>query len=65
MIQNDYLSHILIDGDLANGAVRVGTSSSALTAIQISRLRCDDKRVKIDVNGYLREDANGFKVIIK
>ena len=57
--------HILIEGDLANGAVRVGTSSSALTSLQLSRLRYDGKRVKIDENGYLREDANGFKVIIK
>ena len=54
-----------IDADLGNGAIRFGTTENALTKRQLARLRHGTARVKLDANGYLRDDIRGTTFTIR
>ena len=54
---------ITVDADLANGAVRFGTTDAGLTKAQLSKMRYCSRRVYLDSNGYLR-DAGVFGTVI-
>ena len=54
-----------IDADLGNGAIRFGTTENALTKRQLARLRHGTARVKLDANGYLRDDIRGMTLTIR
>lgn len=54
-----------IDADLEHGAVRFGTSASALTPAQLARLRTNGHHVLLDENGYARENVTGMVILLK
>ena len=54
-----------VEADLAAGAVRFGTSTSALTSAQLRRLKYNGHSTVLDENGYLRENNAGFFLIVK
>jgi hypothetical protein len=54
-----------VEADLADGAVRFGTSASALTSAQLRRLKYNGHSTVLDENGYLRENNAGFFLIVK
>lgn len=54
-----------IDADLSKGAVRFGTTGNALTQQQLARLRHGKVRVKLDANGYLRDNIKGTSLVIR
>lgn len=54
-----------IDADLSNGAVRFGTTGNALTKQQLVHLRHGKMRVKLDANGYLRDNVMGLTISIQ
>lgn len=54
-----------IDADLEHGAVRFGTSASALTAAQLARLRVNGHHVLLDEDGYARENVTGMTIVVR